>query len=113
MTDGYPETFDNNWQYRVYLFERGSFVFQNKNRIMSEDFPEIMNIDEVCRYLRIPRSSLYKLAQEGKIPGQKVGRHWRFRRKAIDQWLGQMPGEKPLAGERNRSAGFSESEQGE
>ena len=58
---------------------------------MAEDFPEIMNIAEVCRYLRIPRSSLYKLAQEGKIPGQKVGRHWRFRRKSIDQWLGQMP----------------------
>lgn len=58
---------------------------------MAEDFPEIMNIAEVCRYLRIPRSSLYKLAQEGKIPGQKVGRHWRFRRKSIDHWLGQMP----------------------
>jgi hypothetical protein len=24
---------------------------------------------------------------ERKIPGQKVGRHWRFRKEAIDHWL--------------------------
>lgn len=54
---------------------------------MAEDIPEIMTIAETCQYLRIPRSSLYKLAQEGKIPCQKVGRHWRFRREAIDRWL--------------------------
>jgi len=48
---------------------------------------DIMTIDEVCQYLRIPKSSLYRLAQEGKIPCQKVGKHWRFRKEAIDRWL--------------------------
>ena len=47
----------------------------------------IMNIDELAAYLRIPRSSIYKLARDGKIPGQKVGKHWRFHRKAIQEWL--------------------------
>lgn len=46
-----------------------------------------MNIDELAAYLRIPRSSIYKLARDGKIPGQKVGKHWRFHRKAIQEWL--------------------------
>lgn len=54
---------------------------------MAEDFPQILTIDEASNYLRIPLSSLYKLAQEGKIPCQKVGRHWRFRKEAIDRWL--------------------------
>ena len=58
---------------------------------MNTEFPEIMTIGETCKYLRIPRSSLYKLAQEGKIPAQKVGRHWRFRREAIDRWLETNP----------------------
>ena len=49
----------------------------------------ILNIDELAEYLRIAKSSLYKLAQEGKVPGQKVGRHWRFRKQAIDAWLDQ------------------------
>jgi len=35
----------------------------------------------------LSKSSLYKLAQEGKVPGQKVGRHWRFQKAAIDRWL--------------------------
>lgn len=51
--------------------------------------PEIMTIGETAAYLRISKSSLYKLAQEGRIPCQKVGRHWRFRREAIERWLEQ------------------------
>lgn len=47
----------------------------------------VLSIEETCDYLKIPRSTLYKLAQEGKIPCQKVGRHWRFLRDAIDRWL--------------------------
>lgn len=54
---------------------------------MVDGWPEVMTIDETSQYLRIPISSLYKLAQEGKIPCQKVGRHWRFRRQSIDHWL--------------------------
>lgn len=61
---------------------------------MAEIFPDIMTISETSRYLRIARSSLYKLAQEGKIPCQKVGRHWRFRREAIDRWLEANPFKK-------------------
>jgi excisionase family DNA binding protein len=55
----------------------------------------VMTIDEVAEYLRIPRSSLYKLAQEGRIPCQKVGRHWRFRREALDRWLEANQGAPP------------------
>jgi excisionase family DNA binding protein len=53
--------------------------------------PQVMTVDEVAEYLRIPRASVYKLAQKGKIPCQKVGRHWRFPREGIDTWLGAMP----------------------
>lgn len=49
----------------------------------------VMTIGELAAYLKISRSTLYKLAQEGKVPGQKVGRHWRFHRETIDRWLSQ------------------------
>ncbi len=48
---------------------------------------DIFNINDLAGYLKIPKSTLYKLVQEGRIPAQKVGRHWRFRRQAIDRWL--------------------------
>ena len=54
---------------------------------MDEAPGDVLTIDELADYLRISRSTLYKLAQEGRIPCQKVGRHWRFRKQAIDRWL--------------------------
>ncbi len=57
---------------------------------MDNSLPEILTIEEVANYLRVPLSSLYKLAQQGKIPASKVGRHWRFRRENIDRWLDQQ-----------------------
>jgi excisionase family DNA binding protein len=52
---------------------------------------EVMSIDELAEYLKISRSTLYKLAQEGGLPGQKIGRRWRFHKGAIDDWLRQHP----------------------
>lgn len=48
---------------------------------------EILTIQELAAYLKISKSTIYKLVREGKIPSQKIGRHWRFRKEAIDQWL--------------------------
>lgn len=47
----------------------------------------VFTIDELAIYLKLPKRTLYKLAQEGTIPGHKVGRHWRFHRETIDAWL--------------------------
>ena len=52
---------------------------------------EVMSIDELARYLKISRSTLYKLVQKGGLPGQRVGRRWRFCMDAIDDRLRQHP----------------------
>jgi len=54
---------------------------------MATTSTEIMTIGETAEYLRISLSSLYKLAQDGRIPCQKVGRHWRFFKPAIQEWI--------------------------
>ena len=48
---------------------------------------DILRADEVSRWLRIPKSTIYKLCLEGQIPGTKIGRHWRFDRKDIEAWF--------------------------
>lgn len=53
---------------------------------MSHD-NRIMSIDELATYLSMSKSTLYKLSQEGKIPRQKIGRHWRYNREYIDEWI--------------------------
>jgi len=56
---------------------------------MAKKSSDVLTIEELAAYLKIPKSTLYKLVREGKIPSQKVGRHWRFHRGAIDEWLKQ------------------------
>lgn len=55
----------------------------------SPEPPQVMTIDDLATYLQVAKSTLYKLAQEGKVPGQKVGKHWRFHKEVIDRWLGE------------------------
>ena len=52
----------------------------------------IMNADEVSRWLRIPKSTLYKMCAEGQIPCTKIGKHWRFDRDVIEKWFQKKVG---------------------
>lgn len=54
---------------------------------MSKQPNDVLTIDELARYLKVSKSTLYKLCQEGQVPGRKVGRHWRFRKVVIDEWM--------------------------
>ena len=47
----------------------------------------IMNADEVSQWLRIPKSTLYKLCNERRIPCTKIGKHWRFEKSLIENWF--------------------------
>jgi excisionase family DNA binding protein len=54
---------------------------------MEKGFHDILTVEEAAVLLRIPRSSVYTLAQQGRIPAQKVGRHWRFHRRTLEEWI--------------------------
>jgi excisionase family DNA binding protein len=40
---------------------------------MAEPSDKIMTIEDLAEHLKISRSTLYKLLQDGKLPGQEVG----------------------------------------
>ena len=46
-----------------------------------------LTIDELAEYLKMGRTKLYRMAQEGNIPASKVGNQWRFDREEIDEWM--------------------------
>jgi len=39
---------------------------------MMQNFSEIMTLEETAKYLKIGKSTLYKMAREGKIPAVKI-----------------------------------------
>ncbi len=53
---------------------------------------KVITIGELCQYLRVHRSTVYRLLKKGQLPGFKIGSDWRFNREAIDRWrLQQNP----------------------
>lgn len=49
--------------------------------------PTIMTLEEVAKYLRVHKSTVYRMAREGTIPSTKVANQWRFKKARIDEWL--------------------------
>jgi len=47
----------------------------------------VMTVAEVADYLKMKTVTIYKHAQEGKIPAFKVGSKWRFKKDTIDKWI--------------------------
>ena len=48
---------------------------------------DLMTVEEVARYLQLKPQTIYKWAQEKRIPAVKLGKEWRFRKRILDEWL--------------------------
>lgn len=46
-----------------------------------------LTLDELTEYLKLSKSHLYRMTQNGDIPASKIGRQWRFNRDEIDDWM--------------------------
>ena len=54
----------------------------------------VLTVNEVSKYLKLAESTVYRLAQQHKLPCRKVGGTWRFSRESIDQWLANAPADE-------------------
>ena len=63
---------------------------------------DILTLEELHGYLKNPKPTLYALAQNGRIPAAKIGKHWRFRRGEVDEWLKAQQWNRPLQRRRSR-----------
>ncbi|HCE0206079.1 methylation-associated defense system helix-turn-helix domain-containing protein MAD1 [Pseudomonas aeruginosa] len=61
---------------------------------MNQPEDEILTLDEVAVYLKAGKKTVYRLAQQGAIPGFKLGGTWRFRRSELDRWIAAQIAEK-------------------
>ncbi len=48
----------------------------------------LLGIDELAAYIGVPRQTIYRWRMEGRGPrASKLGRHLRYQRADIDEWL--------------------------
>ena len=54
---------------------------------------EILTLDEVAEYLKIPKKTVYKMSRSGDLPAFKAGKHWRVPRAELGAWIARkLPG---------------------
>jgi len=49
--------------------------------------PKVMKIAELEKYLKLHRSTIYRLLRVNVIPGFRIGSDWRFNVEEIDKWM--------------------------
>ena len=47
---------------------------------------QILNVSELSKYLRIHKTTIYRMLREGRLPGFRIASDWRFSVEAIEQW---------------------------
>ncbi|MCH7825604.1 MAG: helix-turn-helix domain-containing protein [Acidobacteria bacterium] len=47
----------------------------------------LLTVPEVADFLRINKSTVYRMAKQGRLPATRVGRQWRFRKSVLDSLL--------------------------
>lgn len=53
---------------------------------------EMLTVKEVAAYLRVHRSTLYRMIGRGDVPYFKVGYDYRFSSESIERWLAWKAG---------------------
>jgi excisionase family DNA binding protein len=60
---------------------------------------ELLAATEVAELVGVKETTIYKWCKEGKLPCLKVGKHWRIRREALEEFLRESERPRTLAGQ--------------
>ena len=72
-------------------------IRSRKDRLQDMD-KEILDVEGAAALLGVSKSTVYKMAVAGDLPGVKVGKEWRFARRNLINWVAQgKNGEPDLA----------------
>ncbi len=55
---------------------------------------EVLTLPEAAAYLRVDENRVLQMAQEGALPGRRLGDEWRFFKAALQAWLSNAPSYK-------------------
>jgi excisionase family DNA binding protein len=60
---------------------------------------ELLAAADVAGLIGVKETTVYRWCKEGKLPCLKVGKHWRIRREALEDFLNKSERPKTLAGQ--------------
>ena len=60
---------------------------------------ELLAATDVAELVGVKETTVYKWCKEGKLPCLKIGKHWRIRREALEDFLKESERPRTLAGQ--------------
>jgi excisionase family DNA binding protein len=60
---------------------------------------ELLAATDVAELIRVKETTVYRWCKEGKLPCLKVGKHWRIRREALEDFLKESERPRTLVGQ--------------
>jgi len=57
-----------------------------------------MTLEEVAKYLRVHKSTVYRMTRAGTIPSTRVSHQWRYKKARVDEWLASQGDDNGNAG---------------
>lgn len=67
-------------------------------RLVFKEYPDVLDVKQVCNLLGICEKTAYKLIRQGDLPSMRVGRHHKITKVAVMRYLKVLETSKP-AGE--------------
>ncbi len=59
---------------------------------------EMLTAKDMQQILHVDRSTVYRMAEQGRLPAIKIGKQWRFPTAQVDQWLQNQTSSAPEPG---------------
>jgi excisionase family DNA binding protein len=50
------------------------------------DIAPLLTVKDLCNYLKVNQSTVYRLLKTGQLPAFRIGSDWRFEVEEIDRW---------------------------
>lgn len=51
------------------------------------DEQQLLTVSELCKWLRLSPTTVYRMVEEGDLPAMRWRRGYRFDKEAIEKWL--------------------------
>jgi len=55
-----------------------------------ENNNDIFTVEELSKYLKLPKSTIYMFTSKNRIPHFKLGKQVRFKKSKIDKWADEL-----------------------
>ncbi|MBE6906981.1 MAG: helix-turn-helix domain-containing protein [Ruminococcaceae bacterium] len=59
---------------------------------MFNDFDDVLTVEDLCEALKIGKNAAYRLLNEGKVKGFRIGRIWKISKSSLESYIRQQSG---------------------